>query len=170
MPSFTWEPGTADPQTGAVAGAVGVDRIPAAVRGLSTLPVLDYADHFALTTDTTAAPERWARAMFGDEPDLAARFIWRGLLGLRLSRGVSPETVAGWRIAARGEDWIRLEARSWFLDGELVVRAAGGTVSLGTLLRYRRPLGRVVWPPLSAVHRRLIPTVLRTAEARVSGG
>ncbi|QDY81092.1 hypothetical protein FQU76_17055 [Streptomyces qinzhouensis] len=146
---------------------MGGQRIPEAARGLSTLPVLDYADHFTLATVTVATPERWARAMFGDEPDLAARFIWRGLLGLRLSRGASPETVAGWRIAARGEGWIRLAAASWFLDGELVVRAPGGEVSLSTFLRYRRRAGRAVWPPLSAVHRRLTPGLLRSTEARV---
>ncbi|MGW1275976.1 hypothetical protein ACWD4V_03335 [Streptomyces tsukubensis] len=167
MPLFKCEPGRADSRAGVVESAVGVHQVPEPVWDLSALPVPDYADHFALTTDATAAPERWARAMFGDEPDLAARFIWRGLLGLRLSRGVSADTVAGWRIAARGEDWIRLEAASWFLDGALVVRAPEGEISLSTFLHYRRRPGRAIWPPLSAVHRRLAPGLLRTAEARI---
>ncbi|GAA1461618.1 hypothetical protein NE857_15220 [Nocardiopsis exhalans] len=122
---------------------------------------------FSLATDLTATPEQWARAMLGDSPDLAAKLIWRGFLGLRLSRKASPDTVAGWRIAELGRDWIRLEADSWFLNGNLVVRVAATGVSLGTFLHYRRPLGRVVWTPLSALHRRLAPGLLRDAAARV---
>lgn len=152
---------------GFVGSAVGTHNIPESVRALSSLPDIDYADHFTLSTDADATPEQWARAMFGDVPSLAERFVWRGLLRLRLSRGRSPATVAGWRIAERGEDWIRLEAASWFLTGNLVVRATDGRVSLGTFLRYDRRLGRSVWPPLSAVHRRLVPGVLRDAAAKI---
>ena len=75
--------------------------------------------------------------------------------------------MAGWRIGGRGDDWIRLEAGSWFLTGNLLVRTAGGRVSLGTFVRYDRRVGRGVWLPLSAVHRRLAPGLLRDAEARV---
>jgi hypothetical protein len=41
-------------------------------------------------------------------------------------------------------------------------------VSLATLLRYDRSLGRGVWPPLSAIHRRVVPGLLRDAAARVA--
>jgi hypothetical protein len=130
---------------------------------------VDYADQFALTTPAEATPEQWARAMFGNVPGPAQILIWRVVLGLRLdlSRRRSPETVAGWRIAARGDDWIRLEATSWFLSAALTVRTGDGRVGLRTTLRYDRPIGRVVWPPLSAIHRRLIPGVLRTAGIKI---
>ena len=147
--------------------AVGTHAIPEPVRALSSLPAIDYADLFALETDLTATPEQWARAMFGDVPGAGERLIWRGLLGLRLDRRRSPATVGGWRVTGRGEDWIRLEAASWFLTGNLVVQAAEGRVSLGTYLRYERRVGRYVWPPLSAVHRALVPGVLRGAAARM---
>ncbi|WP_283138116.1 hypothetical protein [Rhizohabitans arisaemae] len=150
-----------------VDSAVGTHNVPESVRALSSLPGIDYADRFTLSTDADATPEQWARAMFGDVPSLAELLIWRGLLGLRLSRGRSPDTVAGWRIAERGEDWIRLEAASWFLTGNLLVQAAEGRVSLGTFLYYDRRLGRSVWPPLSAVHRRLAPGLLRDAAAKL---
>ncbi|MEU4836214.1 hypothetical protein [Streptosporangium sp. NPDC023615] len=153
---------------GSAGGVVGTRDVPAPVRALGSLSRVDYADHFALSVDAEATPERWARAMFGDVPDAAESLIWRGFLGLRLARGRSPDTVAGWRIGGRGEDWIRLEAASWFLSCELLVRAAEGRVSLGTFLRYDRPVGRVVWPPLSSVHRRLAPGVLRGAAAELS--
>lgn len=137
-----------------------------AVHALSSLSRVDYVDHFTVSTDVEATPEQWARAMFGDVPSPAERLIWRGFLGLRLSRGPSPDTVAGWRITGRGDDWIRLETASWFMAGNLLVQASGGQASLTTFIRYDRRLGRGVWTPLSAVHRRLVPRVLRAAKHR----
>lgn len=137
---------------------------------MSSLTAVDYADRFALATDVEATPEKWARAMFGDTPRPGAVLIWRGFLGIRLSRGPSADTVAGWRIGERGDGWIRLEAASWFLSCNLVVRAGDGEVSLETLLHYDRPFGHVVWPPLSAVHRRLAPGLLSKAAARLTNG
>lgn len=154
----------------AVDSAVGPDSIPESVLTLSSLPDFDYVDHFTLDTELAATPEQWARAMFGDVPTISERLIWRGLLGLRLSPGVSRETVAGWRIEQRGEGWIRLATDSWFLTGNLVVGAVGATVSLTTFLRYDRRLGHWVWPPLSATHRRLCPGVLRDAAAKLEAG
>ncbi len=155
-----------------VAGAVGTDNVPESARALSSVADADYVDHFSLVTDaetdTDATPEQWARAMFGDVPGIGQQLIWRGLLQLRLSRGRSPATVAGWRIGGRGPDWLRLEAASWFLTANLIVRTADGRVSLTTVLRYERRMGRLVWPRLSAVHRRLIPGVLRGAAGRLS--
>lgn len=78
--------------------------------------------------------------------------------------------MAGWQIGGRGEDWIRLEAASWFLTGNLLVQTAEGRVSLATFLRYDQCLGRGVWPPLSAIHRRMVPGLLRDAAARVAIG
>ena len=132
-----------------VAGAVGTQNVPKAVRALSSVPDLDYVDHFTLVTS------------------IAEQVIWRVLLQLRLSPGRSPATVAGWRIGGRGPDWIRLEAASWFLTANLIVRTVDGRVSLTTVLRYEQRLARRVWPPLSAVHRRLVPGVLRAAAASI---
>jgi hypothetical protein len=146
----------------------GVSRIvPDTVRALLSLPRVDYADRYVLATAANAAPERWARTMFGDVPTLAERFIWRGVLGLRLHRGPSPEVVGGWRIGGRGADWIRLEAESWFLQANMLVQTGDGQVSWTTALRYVRPLADVVWPPASALHRRLVPRVLSAAARRL---
>ncbi|MCP2358063.1 hypothetical protein HD597_005083 [Nonomuraea thailandensis] len=152
---------------GFVDSAVGTCNIPEPVRALSSLPDIDYADRFTLSTEVIATPEQWARAIFGDVPHAGELLIWCGLLGFRLSRKRSPATVAGWRIGGRGEDWVRLEAASWFLTGNLLVQTAGEQVSLATFLHYRRRVGRGVWPPLSAVHRRLVPGLLHDAEARL---
>jgi hypothetical protein len=150
-----------------MADMVTREQVPGSVRALSSLPDPDYADLFILSTDIGATPEQWARAMFGNVPSRAEVLIWRVLLGLRLAAGRSPATVAGWRICGRGPDWIRLETASWFLTANLVVQTAGGRVSLATFLRYDRYPGRWVWPPLSAIHRRLVPRVLLGAARRL---
>lgn len=115
-----------------------------------------------------ATPEAWTRATFGDVPDLVEWFIWRGLLGFRLASGPSPQTVAGWRIGAEGDDWVRLEATSPLLEGNLVVESSAGRVALGTLLRGERRRGALTWRLLGAVHRRLVPRLLGAAARRVA--
>jgi hypothetical protein len=95
--------------------------------------------------------------------------IWRGFLGLRLSRGRSPATVAGWRITGCGDAWIRLETASWFMTANLLVGTSGGQVSLTTCIRYDRRLGQGVWTVLSPVHRALVPRMLRAARHRAGG-
>jgi hypothetical protein len=144
--------------------------IPESVLSLSSVPEIDYVDRFALATDVHASPEQWARAMFGDVPTLGELVIWRAVLGLRLSRRPGPATVAGWRIGGHGANWIRLEAASWFLAANLLVETGGGEVSLVTFVHYRRRPAGAVWPPCSAVHRRLVPRVLRDAEAGIRRG
>ncbi|MFG3258800.1 hypothetical protein [Streptomyces sp. NPDC048172] len=150
-------------------------EIPATIRALSPLAAPDYIDLFTLTTPepTDVPPERWARVAFEDVAGLGGQFIWRVLLGLRLARRrrSSPTHIAGWRIAGRGEDWIRVEARSWMLTGHLVVHVDGERrqVSLATFLRYDRPVAARVWTPLSAKHRSVAPALLRdTREALTS--
>lgn len=147
--------------------ALGAHNVPDSVLGRATLPDIDYVDLFTLDAGAQATPEQWARAMFGDVPTAAERLIWQGLLGLRLSRGPSAATVAGWQVTGRGDDWVRLEAASPIVACNLVVGASGGSVSLGTFMHYRRRLGGWVWGPLSAVHRRLAPGLLHEAAAKV---
>ncbi|MET9315340.1 hypothetical protein ABZX12_26285 [Kribbella sp. NPDC003505] len=156
---------------GDTVGTVGVECLPASVGTLSSLSRIDYADHFVLPIDVAASPvERWARVMFGDTPDAVELFVWRGLLGLRLDRTVSSDIVAGWQIRERDDEWIRLEATSWFLAANLVVQVTGDSVALATFLRYDRWLAHLIWPPLSAVHRQLVPGVLRKAASRIAAG
>lgn len=155
-----------------ITGAVGVAEVQASVLDRTGLSRVDYVDHFTLAPLMTGSPaptaEQWARALFGDVPSLSERCIWQGFLQLRLANGRSPFTVAGWRIAEIGQDWIRLETESWALRASLVVRATGESVSLTTALQYDRPVGSYVWLPLSAVHRRLVPSLFRPAVAELA--
>jgi hypothetical protein len=68
--------------------------------------------------------------------------------------------VGAWRIADRGEDWIRLEASSWLLTAHLVIRQGDEHLSAGTFIPYDRPIAALIWVPASAVHRRLMPGLL----------
>jgi hypothetical protein len=123
----------------------------------------DYVDLFTITTDGAASgsPEQWARAAVEDAAGLAGQFVWRVLVGLRLERRPAPDCVGGWKVADRGDSWIRLEAASWFLTAHLVVRVDDGHVSVATFIRYDRPIAALVWPPLSAGHRLAMPGLLR---------
>jgi hypothetical protein len=105
--------------------------------------------------------------MFGNVPNFFSLLIWRGLLGLHLSRARSPSTIAGWKIGGRGEDWVRLEAGGWLMAGNLIVRRGEGWVELVTTLFFRRWLGWVVWSILGGVHRSVVPGVLRGAMGRM---
>ncbi|OZC78709.1 hypothetical protein CH251_02910 [Rhodococcus sp. 06-462-5] len=149
-----------------VKSLVGAGEMTEDVLARSTMHA-DYVDHFFVDVAVAATPERWARAMFGDVPTAAERFIWQGLLQLKLIGGWTPTSVAGWRIAEATSQWIRLETRSHSLTVHLVIHAANGRLELTTFVRYDRGLGRWVWVPLSAVHRRLAPSVLTDAISRL---
>lgn len=62
---------------GFIDSAEGTHNIPKSVHALSSLPDIDYADQFTLSTDADATPEQWARAMYGDIPSVAELLIWR---------------------------------------------------------------------------------------------
>ena len=137
---------------------------------LTSLAGSGYGDVFTL--DCPGADrwtsDAWARAIFGDVPDLLARFIWQGLLHLHLNRRASPDLVAGWPVIERSDHLTRLETRSWFLTGQLVVTTDDRSASLGTFVRYDRRGAGAVWLPLSAVHRSLMPGLLRDAHQKLS--
>ena len=71
--------------------------------------------------------------------------------------------MQGWKIAARGDNWIRLETASWFITAHAVVHVDDRHVSLALFIRYDRPVAALVWPPVSIMHRRAVPTMLRQA-------
>lgn len=139
--------------------------VPEAVLALSTITDPDYVDLFTLTTSDASdrSPEQWARAAFEDVAGLAGQFIFRVLLGLRLKWRPSPGYVAGWKIADRGDGWLRLEAHSWMLTDHLVGQVDHEELSLATFVRYHRPIGSRIWSLLSATHRQQAPGFLRQA-------
>lgn len=150
--------------------AVGLSAVDDTALSRAGMARIDYVDQFVLApvSGSRATAEEWARALFGVTPSLSERFIWKVLLQLRLHRGRSRSTVAGWLIVRHGEDWVRLESASWALRVELVIRRTDASVSLTTFLRYDRAVGRLAWTLLSTVHRRLAPGLLRDGAAVVA--
>ncbi|MBW3595574.1 MAG: hypothetical protein KY391_08355 [Actinobacteria bacterium] len=125
----------------------------------------DYVDLFTVTTRRPIehSPERCARiALDGASP--VGRFVaWQLLCHLRLQKEASPDYVAGWKIGDRGNSWIRLEARSWFMTAHAVVDVDEDRLSMALFIHYDNPVGRLWWPPISAIHRRAMPGLLRQA-------
>jgi hypothetical protein len=148
-----------------VSTIVGLRNLPNAIRSLAALASPDYVDLYTVTTSeaTDKSPEEWARAVLEDTPlGRSAPALWR-LLGLRLGPPHSKEYVQGWKIADRGDNWIRLEAASWFMTAHAVVQVDEAHVSVALFLRYDRPMASLVWPPVSIMHRRAVPAMLRQA-------
>jgi hypothetical protein len=148
-----------------VSTVVGLRNLPEAIRSHGAMANPDYVDLFNATTvgATDKSPEEWARAALEDTPtSRSAPSLWR-LLGLRLGPRHSPDYVQGWKIADRGDNWIRLETASWFMTAHAVVRVDDGQLAVALFLRYDRAIAALVWPLVSITHRRAVPAMLRQA-------
>ena len=152
-------------RTSVAVSVVDGDEIPATMRAAAAMPDADYVDLSVLAADdaTDWSPEEWARAVLEEGPSVRRfGFIpWRVMLGLRLGPWPSPDTVHGWTIAGRGDDWLRLETASWLMTCHAVVHVADGQVSAALFVRYDNPVAAPWWSLLSNVHRRAMPVILR---------
>jgi hypothetical protein len=144
--------------TSTVSGAHWQRNVPDAIRSHDTLVNPDYTDFFTATASkpTDKSPEEWVHAVFESAPAivrLVVPFAQRLVLGLRLERGSSPDHPLGWKIADRGDGWVRMEAASWFMTAHIVSQVDEGRGSLATFVRYDRRIAAFVWPPVSILHR-----------------
>src|SRR5204863_378509 len=87
----------------------------------------------------------------------------RLLLGLRLEPRRSPDYIAGWKIGARGDSWVRIEAASWMMTAAIVFKVDEARLSLAALVRYDRRVTALVWQAGSIVHRTLVLALMRRA-------
>jgi hypothetical protein len=128
----------------------------------------DYADIVTATIDEVPGrkPEQLIHMVLDRMPRallVLIPFVQRVFLGLRLKLRPSPDHLLGWQIADRGENWVRIEAASWFLTGHVVMHLDDGEVSLATFVRYDRQLAALVWPPISLIHRLVVLAMIRGA-------
>lgn len=148
-------------------------ELPEPVRSASGLERIDYADIATLRTPDAArwTPEQWARAAVERGPlvRLAGPFVWRAIVGLRLGPRHAPDHVAGWRIGARGQDWLRLESNSWHLTAHAIVHVADERVALALLVRGDQRPAAFLQPPVTLLHRCGIPLLLRQAHRLLAG-
>jgi hypothetical protein len=139
--------------------------VPEAIRSLGALANADYADIVTATVDETPAdPEQVVHATLDGLPRWLPLFIasvQRVFLGLRLQLRPSPDRLLGWKIAERSENWIRIEAASWFLTGHVVMHVDEGQVSCASFIRYDRRIAAFVWPPVSLIHRQVALALVR---------
>jgi hypothetical protein len=120
--------------------------------------------------DRTA--EQWARDALEHMPVALYWFVllgWRVVLGLRLGPRTSPDHIAGWQIAERSHDRVRLATSSWMLTAELDFGKADGKLVWTTFVRYDRRPAAFIWPPVLVLHRMIVPYTLRRAAARSEG-
>lgn len=140
--------------------------VPAEIRSLSRLEGAQYGDVFSgpLPAGSHKSAEEWARLALDvtlgrlRAPVLA---VQRYGLGLRLEPK-GKDRFLGWKVSAKGEDWIRLQAASWFLSAEMVFKVENA-LRVGCFVRYDRRLGALVWPPTSLLHRQAGLLMMRRA-------
>jgi hypothetical protein len=143
-------------------------EVPHAIRSLGALADADYADIVTASANglPRRTPDEWVRAGLNGVPRgvlFLTPFVQRVFLGLRLKLRPDPDRLLGWQIVDRGENWLRIEADSWFLTGHVVMHADEGTLSFASFIRYDRWPAAVVWPPVSLVHRQVALTLVRSA-------
>jgi hypothetical protein len=142
-------------------------EVPEAIRSLGALANTDYADIVTATIhERPAEPEQLIHAALKSLPlalTLFIPFVQRVFLGLRLKLRPSPDRLLGWEITDRGENWIRIEAASWFLTGHVVMHVDKERMSFASFIRYDRRLAAFVWPPVSLIHRQVALALVRSA-------
>jgi hypothetical protein len=148
-----------------VSTVVGMHNIPDAIRSATTIADPDYVDMSTATTGDAwnRSPEQWARTVLEETPlGRRARLLWQRL-DLRLGPPSSPDHVQGWKIADRGDNWIRLEITSWYMTAQSVCHVDDGRLSVALFVRYDKPIAARIWSPVSAMHRQAVPDLLRQA-------
>jgi hypothetical protein len=149
-----------------VSTVVGVDDAPRDVLAVDTFEHPDYIDVFTSKTPRARdrSPEEWGRAILEESPlgRRWARLVWHAL-GLRLGPSRSPGYIHGWKIADRGDDWIRIETSGWWATGHAVCRVSDDSVTIALLLRYKHPLAPLLWGVVGRGHRMGVPGMLGQA-------
>lgn len=129
---------------------------------------------FACAYEVAVAPadgrsaEEWARAAW-EGASAPLRWVivagWRLVLGLRLGPRGSPDHILGWRIVERPVDEVVCQA-SGVLTAINAFRRVDGRFVWSTFARYEGRSGRLIWPPVSVLHRLLVRVALREPHAR----
>lgn len=128
----------------------------------------DFACAYEIAVDPRdrRATEEWARAAWEGAPTPLRWFMlagWRFVLGLHLGPRPSPDHILGWQVIERDSDRTVCQLRSGFLSAVNLFRIADDRFIWSTFVTYDRPLARIIWPPVSVIHRVLVRSALRRA-------
>jgi hypothetical protein len=150
---------------GAVVSAVRQIEAPTAVRSLSTLARVDYADTFVVELDGVAerTAEQWARAVLEDAPLPVRGQLVSGWTALGLKVGTGRSGVLGWSIRSATADAVLLGADSRNgMPGELLFKREPRGLVFATFVQHGNPVARALWARVERVH---VATVRRLLEA-----
>jgi len=133
--------------------AVRQVAVPAAVRALSTLDRVDYADAFRVELEDVRSrtAEEWARAVLEDAPLAVRGQLLSGWssLGLKVGRG----SVLGWHVRSSTPDVLLLGAGSRIgMPGELLFKRERHGLLFATFVRQGNPVARALWGRVERVH------------------
>lgn len=140
------------------------------LRACCTLDRIDHVDTHLLVTDRAGdmAPEWWAREILEGPPAVMRARLTAGwtMLGLPVHhRG--PDAIAGWPIAHRDTEYLRLQGDSVLgLTGQLVTRVTDGGVEFATFVRLGNPMARALWATVLPTHLKIVDSLLRGAAER----
>jgi hypothetical protein len=150
-------------------GVVRQVAVPPAVRALSTLGRVDYADAFLVPVPSAGArtAEGWVRAILQDAPLAVRTSLLSGWAALGLKPTRRDDAVLGWAVLRSTPDVALLEAESHLgLRGQLLLRREGDALLFSTVVQHDNPLARGVWAGVEAAHVRIVRGVLEQAAAR----
>ncbi|MDT5151775.1 MAG: hypothetical protein QOI01_3508 [Mycobacterium sp.] len=147
--------------------------VPVDVRGLSTLPRIDYADAFLVRTGSSPewSAERWARAILEDAPaPMQSRLLsgWK-MLGLKVgsNAGVGSGAVLGWSVRRSTPEVVLLAADSRIgMPGQLLIMIRPEGLLFATFLQHRTVATRAVWAAVERTHVEVVHTLLERATLR----
>ncbi len=132
--------------------------VPRSIRAL--VPDHDYVDYVTRTTKAHLTPEDLARSTVEGASPYGRFLAWRVACQFRLAPADAPDHIGGWRIAERGDTWIRLTTSGRLMTAHMVFSVEDGATSFATFLHYDRPIAARVWGTVSHVHRRAAPGFL----------
>lgn len=118
----------------------------------------------AINPEDGRSSEEWARAAWEDAPAPLRWFMvagWRFVLGLHLGPRSSPDHILGWQIFERDPNTTACQLHSGFLAAVNIFHRAEGRFIWSTFVTYDRPIARVIWLPVSVIHRLLARLALR---------
>jgi hypothetical protein len=133
---------------------------------LCSLPRLDYSDAFRAATDRVQVPETWARAVLEGPPapiPACLHFLWAAVVRLDLAPRADRSRVLGWKVAARTERGIVLDADAPGMRVQLVAVVEPTAVSWTTFMYFKNWFGRLTFKLLATTHRALATYLLLRA-------
>jgi hypothetical protein len=141
--------------------------VPLPARSSQQLARHDYEDAYEIVAPAADAvgAEQWARSIFEGAVALAPllHLGWSLYCRLDLAARSSRDAVLGWRIVDRSPEVVVLDADGSSVHAQLVIWTTSSTLNLSTFVHYKNRGGRLLFTSIKALHRRLVPYLLKRA-------